>query len=171
MHNIKHSREWVRNDSFTKLWGVNIFFSIFNTIWSIIRQAMYVWRNTEPRSRNQCCHGKLISIIYSEYVLVALVIQHAMRIHRIVICGLSGSAIFFQIFSQIAWFSKKKIWNKKYVFWFSLQLLSETFLILRKTRPDTVTECTGLHVKCPLLSLHFNESWIFSTDFRKTLKY
>ena len=26
---------------------------------------------------------------------------------------------------------------------------------------------TGLSVKCPLLLLDFNESWIFSTDFQK----
>jgi hypothetical protein len=28
----------------------------------------------------------------------------------------------------------------------------------------------GLHVKCPLFFSDFNESWIFSTDFRKLLK-
>jgi len=29
----------------------------------------------------------------------------------------------------------------------------------------------GLHVKCPFLFFSFNETWIFSIDFRKILKY
>jgi len=32
--------------------------------------------NIESRSRNHCCHGKAISITYSECVSVALAIQH-----------------------------------------------------------------------------------------------
>jgi len=39
------------------------------------------------------------STTYSECVSVALVIQQAMRMRRIVICGLSGSALFFHIIS------------------------------------------------------------------------
>jgi hypothetical protein len=41
------------------------------------RQAMYVQRNIEVRSRNHCCRGKAINITYFECVSVALVIQHA----------------------------------------------------------------------------------------------
>ena len=51
---------------------------------------------------------KAISVTYSEYVFAALVIQHAMRMCHIVICGLSGSTIFFYVISQMERFSKKK---------------------------------------------------------------
>jgi hypothetical protein len=41
-------------------------------------------------------------------VFVALGIQHAMHMRRIVICGLSGSTIFFHSISQTAKVSKEK---------------------------------------------------------------
>jgi hypothetical protein len=39
------------------------------------------------------------SSTYSECVFVSLGIQHAMRMRHLVICGLFGSKIFFQIIS------------------------------------------------------------------------
>ena len=68
---------------------------------------------------------------------VALLIQHVTRCH-IVICGLSGSTIVFDIISQTARFSGKKLLNIKRVFCFSLQMLFETFLILRRIQRDIV---------------------------------
>jgi len=63
------------------------------------RQAMYVYRNFEVRSCNHSWGEKSISITYSEYVFVALAIQHVMRMRHIVICGLSGSTKLFHIIS------------------------------------------------------------------------
>jgi hypothetical protein len=42
------------------------------------RQTQHYKRNTEARSRNHCCLGKAISITYSEWMSVALVIQLGM---------------------------------------------------------------------------------------------
>jgi len=59
----------------------------------------------------------------------------------------------------------------KRVFWDSLQLLPDTFFILRRIQRDIIINVNCLHVKFPLLSSDFNEAWIISTDFRKILKY
>ena len=61
-----------------------------------------------------------------------------MRMRRIAICGLSGSTIFFHIISWTARFSKKKFIEHKCVFWFSLQLEYDTFLILTRIRRDII---------------------------------
>jgi len=48
-----------------------------------------------------------MSITYSECVLVALSIQHAMRMRHIVIYGLPCFAVFLHIIWQIAEFKKQ----------------------------------------------------------------
>ena len=55
--------------------------------------------------------------------------------------------------------------------WFSLQILSETFLIVRRTKRDMIKIYELLHVKCPLSLSDFNETWISSRDLGKTFKY
>jgi hypothetical protein len=57
------------------------------------------------------------------------------------------------------------------VFWFPLQLLSETFLILRRTERYMIKTVHRSASKAPDILVSFNETWIFSTDFRKILKY
>ena len=60
--------------------------------------------------------------------------------------------------------------NIKRVFWFSLQLLSETFLVLRRTERDKTKTYFCLHVKHCLFLSDFNDTWIFLTDFRQIPK-
>jgi hypothetical protein len=93
----------------------------------LTRQAMYVLRNNEARSRNNWCLGKAVSITYSECVSVALVTQHANRKPRIILSSVACPAV--QYLSALSNkrhdFREKKLFNIKCVFWFSVQLLSE----------------------------------------------
>ena len=61
--------------------------------------------------------------------------------------------------------------DKKCIFWFSLQRLTETFLLLGRTEKDMVKIYIGLHVKYMLFLSYCNETFIFCTDSRKILKY
>ena len=88
---------------------------------------MYV--QNEVRARNQCYRGEAISIAHSECVIVALIIQHAKRMHRItrilVIRFVFGSNIFLHIISKKAQFSgKKKLLDIK----LCVSILSMTFV-------------------------------------------
>jgi hypothetical protein len=59
-------------------------------------------RNNEARSRKHCCHGKAISITYCECVSVALVIQHAKRMRRIILSSVAcPAAPYFSTLSYI----------------------------------------------------------------------
>jgi hypothetical protein len=78
----------------------------------ITEDAMYVLRNIEARSYNDCCGTEAISIIYSECVFVALSIQHAMRMRHT--CHL-WPATLYNIFPRYRMngmiFEKKKFLN------------------------------------------------------------
>jgi hypothetical protein len=62
---------------------------------------MYVQRNNEARSCNQCCSGKAKSITYFECVFAASGIQQEMRMRYIGIYGLSDSTVFSNAVSQM----------------------------------------------------------------------
>jgi len=108
-------------------------------------------------------------------------------------CGLPPSTIFsphYLINGTV--FFKKKFLNTKCVFRFSVQLLFEIFVILRRTERDVLcctvrtlhtlcvrlhvqcahctALCVRLHVQCLLLLSGLNETWIFLDVFSKSIK-
>jgi len=92
---------------------------------------------------------KQLSITYSQCVSVALVMQHAIRMRRIVICGLPRSTTLFQIYSNGTILEKKnKIKALKINCVLTLStVLSEIFFILRRTERDVIKLYVGLHVQ------------------------
>jgi len=74
--------------------------------------------------------------MYHEFVSVAVAIQHSKRTPNIIICSLSGSIVIFHLINYPI-SEKKKLLNIN-MFRFSLQRLSETFLILIINQSDFV---------------------------------
>jgi hypothetical protein len=58
--------------------------------------------------------------------------------NNIVICGLSGSTNFFILFHKWYNLKKKKSLNTEWVFWYTLQLLSEICINIRRTEWDII---------------------------------
>jgi hypothetical protein len=79
-----------------------------------LRQALYYKRNIEASSCNNFCRGKAISNTYSECMFVALIIQHAMRMRHIFVCGLSGSNNFSTLF-HICYDFRKNVLKIKFI--------------------------------------------------------
>ena len=113
---------------------------------------------------------KAASITYSECVFVALrSMQRACAVLSSVACLTQQSSSTLSHKKQ--YFRKEKLMNTKCVFWCYLQCLSETFLIIRRNERDVMIKACWSSGKDPSFLSKFNETVIFSTDFRKTLKY
>jgi hypothetical protein len=97
----------------------------------VILQPSLQWKSSKHYTRTAKTEAsKQASITYSEYAFVVFGIQREIFICHTVIRDLSGSTIIIFTLSHKRHDFRKTILKIKCVFWFSLQLLSETFLIL-----------------------------------------
>ena len=121
-------------------------------------------------SHDHCSHKKAISINYYEYVSVVLVIRSEKYMHHIILSFMACLAVpYFYIISWTEQFFEKNSLNIKCVFWVSLQILSETFFVLRKIQ-KLPPMYTGLQAKNPLFLSDCNKTSIL-TDFQKIFKF
>jgi hypothetical protein len=132
--------------------------------WFLTRQAVYALRNIEARSHNHCYRGKAISITYTECVCVCTFSYPACNA-RALCCHLWPVRPYsiFPHFLIIGTFFKNTLLNIKCVFWFSLQFLSDIFLVLRRIELDMIINV----LRGFFFSPDFDATRIFSTYFRK----
>jgi sulfur transfer complex TusBCD TusB component (DsrH family) len=62
-----------------------------NTVQMI--KTMHLLRNIDARSRNHCCSGKAVIITYSEFVSVALIIQHVKGMSHVIFSSVACLAV------------------------------------------------------------------------------
>jgi hypothetical protein len=67
-------------------------------------------------------------------------------------------------------FGKKKLLSQKRVFWFILQIVHETFLILRKLQPNIIINVYRYSNKVPFILSDLHQDLIFATNFGKNIQ-
>ena len=123
--------------------------------------CLFIRLKKKARSLNHCCLGRAVGITYSVCVRVYSCLSHPafkyhifciilyrhllpVKLHHIFPHYLINGTVF-----------EKKLLNIKCVFWFSLQMLSETFLILRRIHGDIIINVHRSSCKVPVMHDRF----------------
>ena len=132
------------------------------------RHAIYVQRNNEARLRKHCCRRKAVSSTYlcvwggggararGQVPLpargVAMLIQRAtcMR-HSQLSFVASPASPYFSTLSHKGNDFRNSLLNIKCLFWFSVQILSKTFVILRRIQRGIVINVKTTSRKVPAI--------------------
>ena len=109
------------------------------------------------RSLNHCCRGESLNIKYSEcclhYCLSYLVCESHLC-SSILYCFLWPvrlTHMFPHYLINATTFGKKTLLNIKHVFWISLQILSERFLILNRIQREIIIHFLTYSCKVPVI--------------------
>ena len=134
----------------------------------ITREAMCVWRDTDAHLRNHCCRGIATSITCSECVYLALVIHYAKGMRLIILSSAAClTPTYFPTISHKGHDFFFKSLNVKCLFWFSLQILSEIFLILRIMERDVIINVCRSSWQVPVILVRFEWNLHFLGRFVK----
>ena len=109
---------------------------------------------------------KAISITYSKSVFVEFGIQHAMRMHHIFIMAFPAHGILPHELINGTIFQQMLL-NIKCVFGFSLQVWSETFLILSRIWRDMIKYVHWFTRYVPVILVKFSRNLDFNDSFSK----
>ena len=117
-----------------------IFYMLCSTL-RRVRESLLLWKCSKyyicVRARVPACVYPSAWACACAYVYVALLIKHATRMRHIVTSFVAPHAPpYFSTLPHKRHDFKKKLLNIKCAFWFSLQLLPKTFLILRRLQRD-----------------------------------
>ena len=115
-----------------------------------------------------------MSVCLSVCLSVALFIQHANRMCRVILPSWPvWVCLFFSFKNSVingAIFGETNCEHKMYVLITSTNL-SENILLVRKLQRDIIINVCRVPWRVPHFFSDFHETWIFSADFRKLFKY
>jgi hypothetical protein len=127
-----------------------------------------VSRNVEVLSPKNYYRGNAIGITYYECAFLALGIQHAMHMRRVILWSVACPNLqyFSILYHKRHNFRQKNLLKIKRVFWLSMQLSSEKFGILRRIQRDIILNVHRTLRKVSIISylLDFNETCIYSIE-------
>jgi hypothetical protein len=104
------------------------------------------------RSRNHCCRGKVINITYSACVSVALLIQHAKRMRRIILSSVVCLALPYLSTLSHKWYGfRKGIIEHKMCVSFRLKHLS----FYKRIEPDIIVNLRRFSCEVAIILVRF----------------
>ena len=132
----------------------------YDVTWRRVRESLLLWKSNKRACACIWVPERVGVFIYVRACSLAYPTCSALAPYCIVMYSLSGCTKCSDIIHGTI-FGKKKLLNVKCMFWFSLQNLFETFLILRRIQRYNVINVKTSSCKVPLFLSDFNGTWIF----------